>query len=312
MPSGGERRLRAGLVLAGALAALPVRAQDYPGAEVAGTKTLIAIGDPVDAVPQRGHIRFRPRRRGGPTPYNCLAHAKGHDDVWIQPGADVRKKPGGANAPIATMLEILADNGCTVVACADPPESTPCPEPAQLVWLIYGVPKAYADPPADALPPDDYWIHAMRRTPDGTWTSKDGTFPRHDRITDPYAVLPFNVGPFTERQVIRCVCCPLPGAVPATTTGGVPTTSTTALQGEAVRLDQPLSSTPAGTAVCLNRIVGGYLVEQHAGGCDGARHLHADVGGIGLVVGGTVEGPFPDPNPSGCGYGRIVVASCPG
>jgi hypothetical protein len=287
-----------------------VFAQEYPGEEVPGTRTPIAIGDPVDSVPQRGHIKFKPRKKGGPTPYNCLAQAKGHTDVWIQPGGDVRRKPGGANAPVATMQEILADNGCTIVACADPPESTMCPPPAQLVWLVYGAPKDYADPPPDRLPPDDYWLHAMRRTPDGTWTSKDGTFPTHDGITDPNAVVPFNVGRYTERYLIRCVCCPIPGTVATTTTAGVGTTTSTAPQGQAVLLDQPLGSTPAGTTVCLNRLQGEYVVEQHAGGCSGLPHLHSYTTGISVV--GVAEGPFPDPNVSGCGYGRVVTAACPG
>lgn len=58
----------------------------------------------------------------------------------------------------------------------------------------------------------------------------------------------------------------------------------------------------AGSVVPLDRIEGGKVVEGHAGCGDGEPHLHAEADGI--YVDGI--GPFPDPNPAGCGYGTIV------
>lgn len=314
----------------------PVRAQEYPGDKVPGTETFIAVGDPVLASPQRGYVKYQPKKKGGPSPWNCLAHAKGKRDIWIEPGAGARRKPGGSVVQPATMAQILADNDCAIVPCADPPEATRCPPPTQLVWLLYETPKGSPAPAPAALPDDDYWYHAMRQTPDGTWTSKDGVQAQHDNIRDPYAVLPFYP---IMRLLIRCACCPIPpGTGPATSTTLVPTTSSTTTApdstvvvssttvttttsattttdprlSQAVRLDSPLGpSLPAGSVVCLDRIVGGYEVEGHGPGCD-SLHLHGIPGlGIIVLVGGAQEGPFLDPNPNGCGYGRIVAAPCP-
>ena len=44
------------------------------------------------------------------------------------------------------------------------------------------------------------------------------------------------------------------------------------------------------------------MVEGHAGCGDGDPHLHVD--GEGIYVDDV--GPFPDPNPGGCGYGTLV------
>lgn len=328
-------RAAATLLLLLPLAVLAQDADDYPGTEVPGTRTPIAFESAVLGSPQRGYVRFAPRTAGGPSPWNCLAHAKGKTGIWIQPGDGARGKPGGAVVQVATMSEILADNGCTIVPCADPPEATACPPPAQLVWLVYGLPKNTPKPAAEQLPDDDYWLHAMRRTPDGTWTSKDGERERRDGIRDPYAVLPFYFNLPGEQRVIRCACCPMPGDVlpPSTipvsttssstprpdatvTTTSTPssstTTTTTGPLGQAVRLDHPLGpNRPAGSIICLNRLVGGYQVEGHRAGCDGL-HLHS-IPEIGLVVlvGDRQEGPYLDPNPTGCGYGRIVLAVCP-
>lgn len=300
-------RRRQGWIAALVLALAGVAgADDYPGEEVPGTKTPIEIGDRVVGSPQRGYITFAPRKKGGPTPWNCLAHAKGHPGVWIQPGSGARTKPGGGAVQVATMQEILGDNGCTVVPCATPPEGTNCPPPQQLVWLIYSLPKAMPTPPEGTLPPDDYWLHAMRKTPEG-WTSKDGAQERRDKIGDPYPVLDFYfLGTGDERKVIRCACCPIPGVTSTTSVGG-PATTTTLQTGQAVRLGHTLApGLQAGTDVCLARITGGH-VGEHASGCEG-RHLHAVDAGI-MVDGG---GPYPDPEPTGCGYGLIVSANCPG
>lgn len=59
---------------------------------------------------------------------------------------------------------------------------------------------------------------------------------------------------------------------------------------------------PAGSVVPLENIEGGKVVEGHPGCGDGDPHLHAE--GEGIVADGI--GPFPDPNPGGCGYGTIV------
>jgi hypothetical protein len=101
-------------------------------------------------------------------------------------------------------------------------------------------------------------------------------------------------------------------STPSSTATSSSTTTTTVPQGNAVRLNRTLSaSLPAGSDVCLNRIIGGYPVEPHGTGCP-ALHLHTTPEVPILVrVGGVTEGPFADPDPSGCGYGLIVRITCP-
>lgn len=70
--------------------------------------------------------------------------------------------------------------------------------------------------------------------------------------------------------------------------------------GTYVRLDQDLGSFTAGTLIALDRIQGGHIAEPDA--CPN-QHLHADSPG-GITIDG--QGPFPDPDPSTCGYGPIV------
>lgn len=65
------------------------------------------------------------------------------------------------------------------------------------------------------------------------------------------------------------------------------------IEGEAFRL--------AGQIVALSRITGGTVVAGHPGCGDRDPHLHSQGG---IFVDGL--GPFPDPNPSGCGYGVIT------
>lgn len=72
----------------------------------------------------------------------------------------------------------------------------------------------------------------------------------------------------------------------------------------AVRLDQDLGATfTAGQEIRLDRIQNGS-VRPPEQGC-GEEHLHAASGSSGITVDG--EGPFPDSNPNGCGYGVIVL-----
>ena len=68
---------------------------------------------------------------------------------------------------------------------------------------------------------------------------------------------------------------------------------------EAVQLDHALGFYPAGFIVPLTRIRGTRIGNVEAG-CN-ARHLHGGPAFFDNV------GPYQDPNPSGCGYGRIVV-----
>ena len=66
-------------------------------------------------------------------------------------------------------------------------------------------------------------------------------------------------------------------------------------------LDQNLTAQlVAGTFIPLSEIQGGTVGEPDA--CS-AVHLHSQTG---IIIAG-VGGPFPDPNPTGCGYGAVVV-----
>lgn len=313
--------LRRTLLLLMALACDPAAAQaPYGGVEVPGSDTPIKRPDFIHENPQPGYFKFSKKKGSAAEPYNCLANAKGHRDVWVQPGTAMTGLKGGKGAQTATMAQILAANGCTVVPCAAPPETTMCTPPLQLVWLTYHLP-AGATVPA-GLPPDTNWVHAMRKAPDG-WTSKDGDYVRHDCVTDPYALLRDQYPPYPGNQeVIRCACCPIqdtstacgstttttPGAATSTSTTTQPgATTTTTMLGQAVMLQQTLSPAfPSGATVCLQRIAGGRLAE-HMAGCSGL-HLHAATP-AGITIDGT--GPYPDPDEPGCGYGRIVAASCP-
>jgi hypothetical protein len=67
-----------------------------------------------------------------------------------------------------------------------------------------------------------------------------------------------------------------------------------------LRLDHDLGSFTAGTLIALDRIQGGYVAEPDA--CP-EQHLHAASPG-GITIDG--QGPFPDPDPTTCGYGVIV------
>lgn len=70
--------------------------------------------------------------------------------------------------------------------------------------------------------------------------------------------------------------------------------------GTFVRLDQDLGSFSAGTLIALDRIQGGNVAQPDA--CP-EQHLHAtSPGGIWIDE----QGPFPDPDPTTCGYGVIV------
>lgn len=82
-----------------------------------------------------------------------------------------------------------------------------------------------------------------------------------------------------------------------TRTFNVPVTAI--LLHRAVRLDFPLGPFTPGTEIRLSRIVGGHVAGAE-GGCP-AQHYH---GGPISVDGIHVAD---DPNPSGCGYGRIVL-----
>lgn len=78
---------------------------------------------------------------------------------------------------------------------------------------------------------------------------------------------------------------------------------------EAVLLDQPLLDPqtgttvfPPGAAIELRRITGGIRAQPESG----CLFLHLHGFGVGIIVDGT-SGPFPDPNPPGCGYGKIIT-----
>jgi hypothetical protein len=298
-------------VLLAVLVATAADAQN--GVEDPNSDTPIRHPDFIHENPQRGYFKFRKKKRGGPEPYNCLAHAKGHDDVWIQPGTAILGIRGAKGARTATMAQIMADNGCAVLPCATPPEDTACPPPSQLVWLVYHLPAGAAVPAG--LPADHLWVHAMRKAPDG-WTSKNGDYTKHDRVPDPHALVDdqYPAYPGTQ-EVIRCACCPIPagtGTVVATTTPATTTTSST-VPGPAVLLSHTLSASfPVNAVVCLNRITDG-VQGQHQNGCPGL-HLHAVDPGVGIRIlrNGAQEGPFPDPNPTGCGYGLVIAYhDCP-
>ncbi|HSJ10552.1 MAG TPA: hypothetical protein VK928_11590 [Longimicrobiales bacterium] len=68
-----------------------------------------------------------------------------------------------------------------------------------------------------------------------------------------------------------------------------------------VRLATALGPFPAGSEIALSRIDGGDVVEPHMGACE-AFHLHSFGGGIRIDG----QGPFPDPNQTGCGYGVMI------
>ncbi len=69
---------------------------------------------------------------------------------------------------------------------------------------------------------------------------------------------------------------------------------------DVVVLATPVGAFPAGTKIELSRIAGGTVSGPDVGCSD--RHLHS---GGGITIDG--QGPFPDPNPTGCGYGAIVT-----
>lgn len=81
-------------------------------------------------------------------------------------------------------------------------------------------------------------------------------------------------------------------------TAQVPVSVDVVTQDQAgVMLDQTVGGFAAGTIICLSRISGGSL----SPGEDGCReaHLHGSI----QIDGGAVQS---DPNPTGCGYGKIV------
>jgi hypothetical protein len=303
-------RLRAPIVLL-LLAAASAYAQN--GVEDPKSDTPIRHPDFIHENPQRGHFKFRAKKRGGPAPYNCLAHAKGHDDVWIQPGTSITGIKGAKGAQTATMAQIMADNGCAVAPCGTPAENTTCPAGSQLVWLIYHLPATMPVPPG--LPPDHLWVHAMRKAADG-WTSKNGDYTKHDQVPDPHRLVDDQYPPYGGHQeVIRCACCPIPagsGTVVVTTTTSSSTTTTT-IPGRAVLLSHALSTNfPVSAVVCLNRVSNGFE-GAHQIGCPG-QHLHAVDPDVGILVlrNGVQEGPFPDPDRTGCGYGlTFTYHNCP-
>src|SRR5215831_11020656 len=72
-----------------------------------------------------------------------------------------------------------------------------------------------------------------------------------------------------------------------------------AMGGDAVKLGQQLGTFPAGSVIPVVRCVGDFI---GTGPDCPFRHLHAaSPGGITICN----QGPFPDPNPEGCGYGQI-------
>src|SRR5215471_17707600 len=70
--------------------------------------------------------------------------------------------------------------------------------------------------------------------------------------------------------------------------------------GQAVKLGQALGTFPAGSVIPVVRCVGDFI---GTGPDCPVTHLHASAPG-GITICG--QGPFPDPNPEGCGYGPIV------
>jgi hypothetical protein len=204
-----------------------------PGSETYRLQELVIDVDPITGAPiprlvnkastpvpgRRGHFTMdsskykldgqvldliRPDPNGKPV-YNCLSHAKGINTQWVSPAGPV------------TMQNIMDDNRCVVVhqnvgtpaesvACANPPESTPCPRGKRLVWLVYSpfLPEAVPF----TLPSDDRWDHAMRKQANGKWTSKNGQLGRWDGIADPVEFLNKHY-PVPEGRVrdIRCACC---------------------------------------------------------------------------------------------------------
>jgi hypothetical protein len=295
------------------LLVLATRAAAQNGVEDPTSDTPLRHPDFIHENPQRGHFKFRPKKKGGPTPYNCLAHAKGHDDVWIQPGTAMTTIKGGKGAQTATMAQIMADNGCALLACATPPEDTTCPAGAQLVWLVYHL--AANAPVPRGLPADHLWVHAMRKAPDG-WTSKNGDYTKHDQVPDPHQLVDDQYPPYPgEQEVIRCACCPIPAGsgtvvVPTTITQSTittTTTTTTTIPGLAVLLSHQLSTDfPVNAVVCLNRITDSHVAGHQA--CPG-DHLHAHVPSVGILIlrNGVQDGRFPDPDSLGCGYGLVFA-----
>jgi len=69
--------------------------------------------------------------------------------------------------------------------------------------------------------------------------------------------------------------------------------------GQAVKLGQALGTFPAGSVIPVVRCVGDFI---GTGPDCPVAHLHA-AGPGGITICG--QGPFPDPNPEGCGYGPI-------
>lgn len=59
---------------------------------------------------------------------------------------------------------------------------------------------------------------------------------------------------------------------------------------------------PAGIRIPLSQIKGAALAEAHPPMCNTA-HLHAQAEGIYIAQ----QGPFPDPDPEGCGYGAVTL-----
>lgn len=76
-----------------------------------------------------------------------------------------------------------------------------------------------------------------------------------------------------------------------------------------VRLATALGTLPANTLVPLTAITGGTRFPAHTPNC-AVEHLHA-AAPAGIMIQGLGGGPFPDPNPTGCGYGEVLLQTLP-
>lgn len=144
--------------------------------------------------------RFRlPPVLPGVTPYNCLEWGFCRRDAWTQP---VSGTPGSTATPI-TLRDMLSREGfgLTPVDCSTSTAN-------HVIMLIWSVPNANLPIPPGTMPPDGFWVHAMKRL-NGTWSSKNGQSYFYPSIPDPNAFVNRHYPPKPgHTNEIRCYAKP--------------------------------------------------------------------------------------------------------